>query len=262
MKCSDTAGKMRKNRIRVLVGDEVLCELTPYDLTAAAHHLSIGSPTRGGAASQPVERAAEGGDILASGKSIAGSELIARLGVEPDAIIAADIDETPHGRVTRAMHGAWRARRSAAASDDGSSWRATRWSPPAAASCPRPRMKRLRDGLERKVRAVGTACAVRHCPRAPDGESSRERLNETVVWKRLSREEIDAYLASGEWEGGERRLRHPEHRGGPDPPAFRAAIRAWSAMPLYGPQCSNCRVRHCLSHPRPRRAWHRHHARC
>lgn len=28
-----TAGKLRKNRIRVLVGDEVLCELTPYDLT-------------------------------------------------------------------------------------------------------------------------------------------------------------------------------------------------------------------------------------
>lgn len=28
-----TAGKMRKNRIRVLAGDEVLMELTPYDLT-------------------------------------------------------------------------------------------------------------------------------------------------------------------------------------------------------------------------------------
>ena len=28
-----SAGKMRKNRIRVLVGDEVLVELTPYDLT-------------------------------------------------------------------------------------------------------------------------------------------------------------------------------------------------------------------------------------
>ena len=28
-----TAGKMRKNRIRVLVGDEVLVELTPYDMT-------------------------------------------------------------------------------------------------------------------------------------------------------------------------------------------------------------------------------------
>jgi translation initiation factor IF-1 len=28
-----TAGRMRKNRIRVLTGDEVLVELTPYDLT-------------------------------------------------------------------------------------------------------------------------------------------------------------------------------------------------------------------------------------
>jgi translation initiation factor IF-1 len=28
-----TAGKMRKNRIRVLAGDEVLVEMTPYDLS-------------------------------------------------------------------------------------------------------------------------------------------------------------------------------------------------------------------------------------
>src|SRR6185437_13613538 len=28
-----TAGKIRKNRIRVLVGDKVLVEMTPYDLT-------------------------------------------------------------------------------------------------------------------------------------------------------------------------------------------------------------------------------------
>jgi len=28
-----TAGKMRKNRIRVLTGDEVMVEVTPYDLT-------------------------------------------------------------------------------------------------------------------------------------------------------------------------------------------------------------------------------------
>jgi translation initiation factor IF-1 len=28
-----TAGKMRKNRIRVLVGDQVLVEMSPYDLT-------------------------------------------------------------------------------------------------------------------------------------------------------------------------------------------------------------------------------------
>ena len=28
-----TAGKLRKNRIRVLVGDNVMVEMTPYDLT-------------------------------------------------------------------------------------------------------------------------------------------------------------------------------------------------------------------------------------
>ena len=33
MVLAHTIGKMRKNRIRVLVGDEVLVELTPYDLT-------------------------------------------------------------------------------------------------------------------------------------------------------------------------------------------------------------------------------------
>ena len=37
--------------------------------------------------------------------------------------------------------------------------------------------------------------------RAPNG-SIRERLSETQVrFKRLSREEIDAYLAGGEWHG-------------------------------------------------------------
>jgi len=33
VKLENGAGKMRKNRIRVLTGDEVLVELTPYDLT-------------------------------------------------------------------------------------------------------------------------------------------------------------------------------------------------------------------------------------
>ena len=30
-----TAGKMRKNRIRVLTGDKVMIEMTPYDLSKA-----------------------------------------------------------------------------------------------------------------------------------------------------------------------------------------------------------------------------------
>ena len=28
-----TGGKMRKNKIRIVAGDKVRCELTPYDLT-------------------------------------------------------------------------------------------------------------------------------------------------------------------------------------------------------------------------------------
>jgi translation initiation factor IF-1 len=42
-----TAGKMRKNRIRVLVGDEVLVELTPYDLSKGRITYSF-MPGRGG----------------------------------------------------------------------------------------------------------------------------------------------------------------------------------------------------------------------
>ena len=30
-----TAGKLRKNRIRILAGDQILVEITPYDLSKA-----------------------------------------------------------------------------------------------------------------------------------------------------------------------------------------------------------------------------------
>ena len=39
-----TAGKLRKNRIRVLQGDNVTVEMTPYDLTLSLIHIS--EPTR------------------------------------------------------------------------------------------------------------------------------------------------------------------------------------------------------------------------
>ena len=50
-----TAGKMRKNRIRVLVGDEVLCELTPYDLTKARITYRF-MPGRGGPGPQKAPK--------------------------------------------------------------------------------------------------------------------------------------------------------------------------------------------------------------
>ena len=37
-----TSGKMRKNRIRVLAGDRVTVEMTPYDLTTVSYtHLTL-----------------------------------------------------------------------------------------------------------------------------------------------------------------------------------------------------------------------------
>jgi translation initiation factor IF-1 len=46
-----TAGKMRKNRIRTLVGDRVIVEMTPYDLTRGRliyRHKSETGPTAPG----------------------------------------------------------------------------------------------------------------------------------------------------------------------------------------------------------------------
>ena len=42
MKFSPTAGKLRKNRIRVLAGDNVMVEMTPYDLTKGRITLDLG----------------------------------------------------------------------------------------------------------------------------------------------------------------------------------------------------------------------------
>ena len=36
-----TSGKMRKNRIRILAGDKVVVEMTPYDLTKARIKLRL-----------------------------------------------------------------------------------------------------------------------------------------------------------------------------------------------------------------------------
>ncbi|ELR04227.1 hypothetical protein GMDG_09003, partial [Pseudogymnoascus destructans 20631-21] len=63
-----TAGKMRKNRIRVLAGDKVLVEMTPYDLTKGRITYRF-NPRR--------------------------IELLALVGIAPDRIEPADIDEAP-----------------------------------------------------------------------------------------------------------------------------------------------------------------------
>ena len=130
-------------------------------------------------------------------------DLIARLGVVPHAIAPADIDETPaRGELPRdyARRMA-REKAEAAASDEGyvlagdTVVAAGRRILPKADDEAIARMcLALLSGRRHRVLS---AIALR----APDG-SIRERLSETIViFKRLSEEELRAYLDGGEWEG-------------------------------------------------------------
>ena len=130
-------------------------------------------------------------------------ELIARLGLMPDAIAPADIDETPDkGELPRdyAKRMA-REKAEAAASDEGFVLAGDtvvaagrRILPKAEDEASARQCLELLSGRRHRVLS---AIALR----APDG-TIRERLSETVVlFKRLSAEEVDAYIASGEWDG-------------------------------------------------------------
>ena len=55
-----TAGRMRKNRIRVLAGDKVLVEMTPYDLTKGRINFRH-KDVRSGPPSSSPPRAGAGG---------------------------------------------------------------------------------------------------------------------------------------------------------------------------------------------------------
>ena len=130
-------------------------------------------------------------------------ELIARLGLTPDAIAPADIDETPaRGELPREYAKRMaREKVEAAASDDGFVLAGDtvvaagrRILPKAEDEATARKCLELLSGRRHRVLS---AIALR----SPDG-SMRERLSETVVmFKRLSSEEIDAYIGSGEWDG-------------------------------------------------------------
>jgi septum formation protein len=129
-------------------------------------------------------------------------ELIARLGIEPDCVVAAEIDETPlKGELPRdyAMRMA-REKAQAVTSEgyvlggDTVVALGRRILPKAEDEATARKCLELMSGRRHRVLS---AVALR----APDG-SIRAKLSETVVrFKRLSGEEVAAYLASGEWHG-------------------------------------------------------------
>lgn len=130
-------------------------------------------------------------------------ELIARLGIEPCAIVAADIDEAPlRGELPR-PYARRMAREKAMAVSGGQAHvlagdtvvaLGRRILPKAEDEATARHCLELMSGRRHKVIS---AIALK----APDG-TLRERLSETVVrFKPLSKQEIDAYIAGGEWHG-------------------------------------------------------------
>ena len=54
-----TSGRMKKNRIRILIGDKVTVEMTPYDLQKGRinfRHKDTRAPTPGGGQRRPPQR--------------------------------------------------------------------------------------------------------------------------------------------------------------------------------------------------------------
>jgi septum formation protein len=130
-------------------------------------------------------------------------DLLARIGVTPDAVVPADIDETPLPGELPAVH----ARRVAAEKA------ATVVEPGAlilAADTVVAAGRRILPKAEQEAQAraalallSGRRHRVHSAVTLIDAAGvARHRLSSTVVtFKRLSAEDIDSYVASGEWEG-------------------------------------------------------------
>lgn len=132
-------------------------------------------------------------------------ELLARIGVIPDAVAPADIDETPRKGEQPRPHAvrlaAEKARTAAALRPDALILAGdtvvglgARILPKAEDEATARRCLALLSGRRHRV---FSAIAVI----TPDG-TMREALSETIVrFKRLTTDEIDAYIAGGEWHG-------------------------------------------------------------
>ncbi len=144
-----------------------------------------------------------GPELLLASASPRRRELIARLGVVPSGIAAADIDETPLKAELPRVYAARMAREKALAVAGGSTHvlagdtvvaLGRRILPKAEDEATARHCLKLMSGRRHRVLS---AIALR----APDG-TLRERISETIVrFKPLSATEIDAYIAGGEWHG-------------------------------------------------------------
>ena len=142
-------------------------------------------------------------DLILASASPRRRELIARLGIVPSAIAAADIDETPLKAELPRVYAARMAREKALAVAGGSAFvlagdtvvaLGRRILPKAEDEAAARHCLKLMSG--RRHRVLSAIALL-----GPDG-TLRERISETIVrFKPLSAAEIDAYIAGGEWHG-------------------------------------------------------------
>jgi len=132
-------------------------------------------------------------------------DLLRQAGIEPDCVVPADIDETPLKAETPDKHALRlaieKAKAVAPAHADGFVLAADtvvgcgrRILPKAEDEATARRCLDLISG--RRHRVLGGIALI-----APDGRMATRLVESAVVFKRLSKAEIDAYLASGEWHG-------------------------------------------------------------
>jgi septum formation protein len=130
-------------------------------------------------------------------------ELLARLGIEPEAVVPAEIDETPRkGEAPRAYAQRMAREKAQAVQNDSAHILAG----DTVVACGRRILPKAEDEATARI-CLELLSGRRHrvlsalALRVPDG-TVKERLSETHMrFKRLEPAEIDAYLASGEWHG-------------------------------------------------------------
>ena len=130
-------------------------------------------------------------------------DLLARIGVVPDAVLPTDIDETPlRGelpapyvtRIAAAKAAAVEAPGALVLAADTTVAVGRRILAKAADEAEARAMLRLLSGRRHKVLTAVTLVD-------PDGKARHRLSTSMVAFKRFSEDEVDGYIASGEWEG-------------------------------------------------------------
>ena len=129
--------------------------------------------------------------------------LLAQIGLHPDAILPAEIDETPRRDENPRLYAQRMAREKCAAIADDGAYVVAADTVVAAGRRILPKTEteqQARDCLTllsgRRHRVL-TAVVVR----APDGRVAERMCESVVIFHRLSHDQLGAYLATGEWQG-------------------------------------------------------------